>query len=122
MPYTTVVSQFGPLPILVSMPVTAPKQLLVVAGSAFANPEVVGPGTAYPGGHPMMMEIVVDALPVGICYLFANLSATHLAFVPAFIPLELEPTSSPFALTLRLTHPAVFSTDGSDRFEVLLIE
>lgn len=111
MPFTNVISQNGPLPIVADMTVTAPNQLLLVAGSAYAK-----------AGGPIVMEILVDALKVGECQIYANTAATHLAFVPAFIPLALAPGSSPFAVTLRAQDPAQTNTDNGDRFEVLLVE
>ena len=112
--YTKVISQQGPLPIVANMTVAAPNQLLLVAGSAFAGQV----------NRPLVMEILVDALRVGACEIFANVSDTHLAFVPAFIPLALAPAPSPFAVTLRVdaNQAPSTATDGSDRFEVLLIE
>jgi len=102
------------------MTVTAPNQLLVVSGSAFAPA-----GTA---GSMLAMDILVDANVVGTCLIFANAELTHIPFVPAFIPLSLNPASSPFAVTLRPGSAGFFpartpaATDQNDVFEVTLIE
>ncbi|HKA06420.1 MAG TPA: hypothetical protein VKD71_04130 [Gemmataceae bacterium] len=111
MPFTQVVSQNGPLPIVVNMTVSAPNQLLLVAGSAYGRD---------PGAF-IVMEVLVDANVVGRCAIYANDPAKHLALVPAFIPLALNPAQSPFAVTLRTAGPAT-ATDYTDQFQVALIE
>lgn len=117
MPFTTVISRKGAMPHVANMTVTAPNQLLLVSGSAFAS--------SGGAGSMLTMEILVDANVVGTCSIFANTELTHIPFVPAFIPLTLNPASSPFAVTLR---PATgffggaTATDQNDVFEVTLIE
>jgi hypothetical protein len=91
MPFTRVINQLGPLPIVANMTVTAPEQLLLVAGSA----------NATAAGSLLLMEVLVDATLVAQCTMWADDPAKHLALVPAFIPLALDPKSSPFAVTLR---------------------
>jgi hypothetical protein len=121
MPFTQVISTRGALPHVANMTVTAPNQLLIVSGSAFAP--------AGAAGSLLVMEILVDANVVGRCSIFANVELTHIPFVPAFIPLALNPASSPFAVTLRPGLPTfgfgarvLAETDLNDVFEVVLIE
>lgn len=120
MPFTTVISRKGALPLVANMTVTAPNQLLLVSGSAFA--------AAGRAGSMLMMEILVDANVVGTCSIFANTELTHMPLVPAAIPLTLNPASNPFAVTLRPGAGGFFpgggatSTDQNDVFEVTLIE
>jgi hypothetical protein len=111
MPFTRVINQLGPLPIVANMTVTAPEQLLLVAGSA----------NATAAGSLLLMEVLVDATLVAQCTMWANDPAKHLALVPAFIPLALDPKSSPFAVTLRPGGPGTV-TDFTDHFVVTLIE
>jgi hypothetical protein len=119
-PFTRVISVRGALPQVANMTVTAPNQLLLVSGSAFAP--------AGGAGRMLRMEILVDANVVGTCSVFANTELIHIPFVPAFIPLTLNPASSPFAVTLRPTTSGGFfpggvtETDQNDVFEVTLIE
>jgi|SoiMethySBSTD1v2_1073268.scaffolds.fasta_scaffold2638887_1 hypothetical protein len=119
MPFTTVISHKGALPVVANMTVTAPNQLLLVSGSAFA--------AAGRAGSMLTMEILVDANVVGTCSIFANVESTHMAFVPAAIPLALNPASNPFAVTLRpgagfFLGAGATSTDQNDVFEVTLVE
>ena len=120
MPFTSVISKRAALPIVANMTVTAPNQLLLVSGSAFAP--------AGSGGGILTVEVLVDANVVGRCSVFANTDATHMALVPAFVPLTLAPASSPFAVTLRPGTPlfgfgaGTTETDQNDFFEVALIE
>ena len=120
MPFTSVISQRGAMPIVANMTVTAPNQLLLVSGSAFAP--------AGGAGRMLAMEILIDANVVGTCMVFANTELTHVPFVPAFIPLTLNPGSSPFAVTLRpgtaggFSPGGVTATDQNDVFQVTLIE
>jgi hypothetical protein len=120
MPFTSVISQRGAMPIVANMTVTAPNQLLLVSGSAFAP--------AGGAGRMLAMEILIDANVVGTCMVFANTELIHVPFVPAFIPLTLNPGSSPFAVTLRpgtaggFSPGGVTATDQNDVFQVTLIE
>jgi hypothetical protein len=106
------------MPHVANMTVTAPNQLLLVSGSAFA--------AAGGAGSMLTMEILVDANVVGTCSVFANAELEHIPFVPAFIPLTLNPASSPYAVTLRPAAASFFSrataSDQNDVFEVTLIE
>jgi hypothetical protein len=119
-PFTRVISVRGALPQVANMTVTAPNQLLLVSGSAFAP--------AGGAGRMLRMEILVDANVVGTCSVFANTELIHIPFVPAFIPLTLNPASNPFAVTLRPATSGGFfpggvtETDQNDVFEVTLIE
>jgi len=120
MPFTTVISKKGALPHVANMTVTAPNQLLLVSGSAFA--------AAGRAGSMLTMEILVDANVVGTCSVFANTELAHIPFVPTFIPLALNPASNPFAVTLRPAAGGFFpgggatSTDQNDVFQVTLVE
>jgi hypothetical protein len=119
MPFTRVISKKGALPQIANMTVTAPNQLLLVSGSAFA--------AAGRAGSMLTMEVLVDANVVGTCAVFANTELTHIPFVPTFIPLTLNAASNPFAVTLRPAAGGFFgggvtSTDQNDVFEVTLIE
>jgi hypothetical protein len=103
-----IVSQVGPLPIDVTFTAVSDAPMVMeVSGSVWSQ----GPG------HQVGVGVALDGNAIGQAQIFANPAATHLAVVPAYIPVQLAQGQHTLHLS-RLTDNTM--SDQNDYYNVVL--
>ena len=103
-----IVSQAGPLPIDVTFSAVSDAPMVMeVSGSVWSQ----GPG------HLVGINVALDGMAIGQAQIWANPASTHLAVVPAYIPVQLKQGQHRLHLS-RLTDNTM--GDQNDYYNVVL--